>query len=55
MLDPFRIVEASLGSPSGRPDAEEISLSPDLETGGRIRFRADVMCEHGSLPGTGDR
>jgi len=54
MLDSFRIVEASLGRLPGL-DAEEIGLSPDVETDGTIRFRADVMCEHGSLLGTGDR
>jgi len=54
MLDSFRIVEASLGRLPGL-DAEEIGLSPDPEKGGTIRFRADVMREHGRLPGTGDR
>jgi len=54
MLDPFRIVEASLGCLPGL-DAEEMGLSPDVETDGTIRFRTEVMCEHGSLLGTGDR
>jgi len=32
-----------------------MGLSPDVETDGTIRFRTDVMRQHGSLPGTEDR